>query len=424
MQADPRWVVAAGVFELLSFVGYIGLFWMVGSRATPRLGVRASAWITLGGAGATRLLPTAGVGGAALTLWSLRRAGLGTRGATSTLLSFLVLQYAVFLGALVTAGGLLALGVSGHAPLGVSAVPAGAAALAIVTALIFAARRPAPAPALASDAARAVRVRGRLREARGVVGAGVRDAIGLLRSGDVRLLGAPAYWAFDAAVLWAMLEAFGAAPSPAVVVLAYFVGQVGNTLPIPGAVSGGMAGVLIACGVPADLAVVSVLAYRSVAIWLPRAHRAGGAAAPAPHHCRVGERGRAPRRPRPRGVRGPCALRRAPARARRPARRVGARPPALSRVGRIPAPRVPESGPPGRRRRTPARRWTGMRSGGPPHPRGPVPVPASETHARLPSSPRAPPSARRARRRGVRRVRRPAERRVRAAGATSGPSRG
>ena len=105
VQADPRWVIAAGVFELLSFVGYIGLFWMVGSRATSRLGVRASAYITLGGAGATRLLPTAGVGGAALTLWSLRRAGLGTRGATSTLLSFLVLQYAVFLGALVVAGG-------------------------------------------------------------------------------------------------------------------------------------------------------------------------------------------------------------------------------------------------------------------------------------------------------------------------------
>lgn len=269
VQADPRWVVAAGVFELLSFAGYVGLFWMVGSRATARLDVRASTYITLGGAGATRLLPTAGVGGAALTLWSLRRAGLGTRGATTTLLSFLVLQYAVFLGALATAGGLLALGVAGHAPVGVTAVPATAAALAIAAALVFAIRQPAPAAALAADASRPDRVRARLREARGVLGAGVRDGVTLLRSGDLRLLGAPAYWAFDAAVLWAMLEAFGVAPPIAVVVLAYFVGQVGNTLPIPGAVSGGMAGVLIACGVPADLALVSVLAYRSIAIWLP-----------------------------------------------------------------------------------------------------------------------------------------------------------
>ena len=66
-----------------------------------------------------------------------------------------------------------------------------------------------------------------------------------------------------------MLHAFGAPPALAVVVLAYFVGQVGNTIPIPGAVSGGLVGALIAFGVEADLAIVSVLAYRAIAIWLP-----------------------------------------------------------------------------------------------------------------------------------------------------------
>ena len=50
---------------------------------------------------------------------------------------------------------------------------------------------------------------------------------------------------------------------------AYFVGQAGNTVPIPGAVSGGIVGVLLAFGVDADIAIVSVLGYRSVAIWLP-----------------------------------------------------------------------------------------------------------------------------------------------------------
>ena len=78
-----------------------------------------------------------------------------------------------------------------------------------------------------------------------------------------------AWWLFDAAVLWAMLSAFGATRVLAVVALAYFVGQVGNAIPIPGAVSGGMVGVLLAFGVEADLAVVSVLAYRALAIWLP-----------------------------------------------------------------------------------------------------------------------------------------------------------
>jgi hypothetical protein len=54
-----------------------------------------------------------------------------------------------------------------------------------------------------------------------------------------------------------------------VVALAYFVGQVANTLPIPGSVSGGIAGVLIAFGVAPELALPAVLAYRTVAIWLP-----------------------------------------------------------------------------------------------------------------------------------------------------------
>jgi uncharacterized membrane protein YbhN (UPF0104 family) len=66
-----------------------------------------------------------------------------------------------------------------------------------------------------------------------------------------------------------MLHALGHPPALSVVALGYFVGQVANTIPVPGAVSGGMTGVLVACGVEADLALASVLAYRSVAIWLP-----------------------------------------------------------------------------------------------------------------------------------------------------------
>ena len=245
--ADPRWLVAGAAFELLSFGGYIALLWLVGGRATPRLGFRASTEVTLGGAAATRLLPTGGVGGAALTIWAFRRAGLDARDATRTLLAFLVLLYSIFLGSIALAGGLLALGIlAGHGPLALTALPAGAAVLAILCGLALALLRP-----------------------HGALGAGVRQAIALARSGDLRLLGAPAWWAFDAAVLWAMLQALGAPPSLAVVVLAYFVGQVANTIPVPGAVSGGMVGVLLAFGVEADLALASVLAYRSVAIWLP-----------------------------------------------------------------------------------------------------------------------------------------------------------
>jgi hypothetical protein len=111
----------------------------------------------------------------------------------------------------------------------------------------------------------------RMRSGGRLLGEAVRDALGFLRSRDPRLLGAVAWWGFDAAVLWAMLHTFGAPPSLAVVALAYFVGQVGNTIPVPGAVSGGIVGVLLAFGVDSDLAIVSVLAYRAVAIWLPGA---------------------------------------------------------------------------------------------------------------------------------------------------------
>ncbi len=271
--ADPRWVVAAAAFELLSFAGYVALLWLVAGRATPRLGLRASADLTFGGAAATRLLPTGGIGGVALTIWALRRAGLGARDATRTLLAFLVVLYSIFLASIVTAGGMLALGLApGGGPLALSAVPAAGAALAILGALALGVRSPvrrAPLADAAVGAGRSARARAGLRRAPGTLGVAVRDAIVLVRSGDPRLLGALVWWGLDVAVLWAMLQALGAPPALAVVVLAYFVGQVANTLPVPGAVSSGMVGILLAFGVDADLALASVLGYRAVAIWLP-----------------------------------------------------------------------------------------------------------------------------------------------------------
>jgi uncharacterized membrane protein YbhN (UPF0104 family) len=254
VDADPLWVITAAGFELLSFAGYIALLWLVAGRATRRIGIRESAEVALGGAAATRLLPTAGVGGAALTLWALRRTGMGKRVASRTLLTFLVLLYAVFLGAIAVTGTLLTL--QGDGPPALSVLPAGAAALAIAVALHLGLRRPADGTSRGRAGAR-------------LLGEAVRDALALVRSRDARLLGAIAWWAFDAAVLGAMLHAFGGAPSLVVFVFAYFVGQAGNTVPIPGAVSGGIVGVLLAFGVHADVALVSVLGYRSVAIWLP-----------------------------------------------------------------------------------------------------------------------------------------------------------
>ena len=101
---------------------------------------------------------------------------------------------------------------------------------------------------------------------------GVRTAIDLVRARDPGLLGAVAWWGFDIAVLWAMFHAFGTPPPFTVIWMAYFIGTLGNLLPLPGGlggVEGGMIGALVAFGVEFNLAVVAVLAYRGISFWLP-----------------------------------------------------------------------------------------------------------------------------------------------------------
>jgi uncharacterized membrane protein YbhN (UPF0104 family) len=262
LSVRPGWVAVGVAFECISLAGYVALLSLVAGRATERIGIRESAQITFAGAAATRLLPTAGAGGAALALWALRRSGLKPVRAARTLLVFLVLLYSVFLAAIALSGAALALGlVHGHGPTALSAIPAAAAVIAIALALALA--------AIHRDAVDAVHERSRLASGGRLVGGAVRDACRLVASADRRLVGAVAYWIFDMAVLWALLHAFGSSPSLPIVVLAYFVGQLANTLPLPGSVSGGMAGVLIAFGSPAALALPAVLAYRMIAVWLP-----------------------------------------------------------------------------------------------------------------------------------------------------------
>jgi uncharacterized membrane protein YbhN (UPF0104 family) len=250
---SPWWTAVAAIFECISLAGYIGLLSLVAGRATPRVGTRESAQIALAGAAATRLLPTAGAGGLALMLWSLRRAGLRAQAASHHLLVFLVVLYSVFLASVALTGGALTLGLAGtHTPLVLTTLAASGAALAIGVCLIL----------IRSD--RVSRHR-RL----GPFAVALRAGCRLVRSGEPRLAGGVVYWLFDAAALWAMLHAFGHPPALPVVVFAYFVGQVANALPLPGSVSAGTAGVLVAFGVAPAVAIPAVLAYRVVAVWLP-----------------------------------------------------------------------------------------------------------------------------------------------------------
>src|SRR6266566_3421649 len=223
------WGLLGAVLECASLVGYVGLLSLVAGRAAPRVGTRESAQITLAGAAATRVLPTAGAGGVALTLWTLRRAGLRPLAAARTMLVFLVLLYSVFLAAVVASGAALALGLVGsRGPAELSAIPAVAAMLVIVLCLALASLHRGEAH---TGVAKSGGLPGRGRRARVAASVplfseAVREAIRLARAADPRLAGALAYWACDAAVLGAMLRAFGSARVLPVIALAYFVGQV------------------------------------------------------------------------------------------------------------------------------------------------------------------------------------------------------
>ena len=99
------------------------------------------------------------------------------------------------------------------------------------------------------------------------------DALATIRAHDWRLLGAVGYWLFDNLMLWACLAAFGRAPSVWVVMMAYLVGMLANSVPVPGgfvAVEGGLVGMLLLFHVrPASLVVAAVLVYRAISLWVP-----------------------------------------------------------------------------------------------------------------------------------------------------------
>jgi uncharacterized protein (TIRG00374 family) len=273
---DVWWLGLAAVLEVLSFVGYVALFRGVFVRGDSRIDWLESYEITMAGLAATRLFAAAGAGGVALTAWALRRSGMERRIVACRMIAFLVVLYGVYMASLVIDGLGLAVGLfPGPAPFAITVVPAifGAVVIGVFLAVSL---LPGDAERLVerwtSGEGRLGRLGRRLAAAPAAAATGIRTAISLLRARDANLLGGVAWWGFDIATLWACFHAFGASPPTAVVVMAYFVGMIGNTLPLPGGiggVDGGMIGAFSAFGVPVEVSVVSVLAYRAFAFWLP-----------------------------------------------------------------------------------------------------------------------------------------------------------
>jgi putative heme transporter len=270
---DAKWLVVAALLEVCSFGGYVLLFRGVFVRGRTRIGWRASYEITMAGLAATRLFASAGAGGVALTAWALRRSGMEPRIVACRMIAFMALLYAVFMGALVIDGlGLYFL--PGQSPFAITVIPAifGGGVIIIFLAVSL---LPGDADRLVarwSHGGRLGRLAGHAAAAPAAAASGVRTALSLVRDRNPALAGALGWWGFDIAVLWASFHAFGASPRIPVIVMAYFVGQLGNVLPLPGGiggVDGAMIGAFTAFDVPSSLAVVSVLSYRAFAFWLP-----------------------------------------------------------------------------------------------------------------------------------------------------------
>ncbi len=281
-RGDTWWVVFGIVLETFSFAGYIILFRSIFvTREHPhshlgRIGWRESYEITLAGLVATRLFAAAGAGGVALTAWALRRSGMEPRLVACRMVAFMVILYVIYAASMLIDG--LGLGTGlfpGGGSFAITFVPA------IVAAVLFACagaltllpgdieRRMA---GWAAQSGRLTHWVARAAAVPALTASGVRTALDVIRSRDVGLLGALAWWGFDISVLWAMFHAFGSPPPFTVIWMAYFIGTLGNLLPLPGGlggVEGGMIGAFAAFGVNLELSVLAVLSYRAISFWLP-----------------------------------------------------------------------------------------------------------------------------------------------------------
>jgi uncharacterized membrane protein YbhN (UPF0104 family) len=251
---SPIWLGLAVLLELASDVSFVVLFRRFFDRLQGR-DARALAW-TEQATGA--LLPGGGAGGLAIGGWLIHLAGAPTDWIVRRSGGLFFLTSAVNAATVIAAGLALILGATGPHDFALAVLPTllvGAITLAVVA-----------LPAV-------IRSRPRTPAWIRAISAGVQDAEETaLRRPSWRLLGAFGYLWFDVAVLWLVLRALGEAPSVPALVLAYSIGYIANTLPIPGGIGvldAGLTGALTLYGVSAAHAAAAVLVYHAIALWVP-----------------------------------------------------------------------------------------------------------------------------------------------------------
>jgi uncharacterized membrane protein YbhN (UPF0104 family) len=264
--ARPGWLAVAVVLEALSGVSYVAMFRPVFCPTTSWRTAWEIGWSELA---VGSLVPASGAGGLALGAWILTHAGMPARKVARRSVAFFLIKSSVNFVAVAVLGGLMAFGIVGpHRSLLLTALPAALSVVTIAAALLIPRIGPGPDPDEDDS-----RVRKAVREVRHAVVEGAREAVQIIRAGNVLLLaGAFGYWAFDNAVLWATYHAFDTTVPLTVILMGYLIGQLGGLLPIPGGVGGidgGLIGTLVVYGAPAAATTAAVLAYRVILFWLP-----------------------------------------------------------------------------------------------------------------------------------------------------------
>lgn len=226
------------------------------------------AWAQLGGG---LLVPGGSLGGMGVGGWILHRFGMPTDVIAEREFNLSFLNTGMSALALIVFGAGLATGIfAGEDRLLLTLLPAAVAAGGIAAALFVAPRAGAYAGRLEAKHAKIARSINTLADA-------VDDTkrVVLHRGGLTTVLGAVAYLGLEMLILWLALLAVHAHPTPgfAIVVMAYIIGALGGSLPLPASVGtiGGIAGMLIVYGVHHDSAVAAVLLHQAIGLLVPLA---------------------------------------------------------------------------------------------------------------------------------------------------------
>jgi hypothetical protein len=268
-----EWVLGAVGLEVLSEVGYVTSWRAIvdpeNLLGRDARGVRISthaAWAQLG---AGMVVPGGALASIGVGAWLLRRLGMPGKTIAERQFNLSFLNTAVDALALIVFGIGLAIGIfPGARNLLLTLLPAALAALGIGAVLLITRGATTYSQRVESD-------HPKLASAIASVSNAVAATEQIIFHRDRRsgLLGALAYLGFDALVLWTAFVAVHAHPVPgfAVVVMAYIIGALGGSIPLPAGIGavGGIAGMLILYGVGHNPAVAAVLFYEAVGLIVP-----------------------------------------------------------------------------------------------------------------------------------------------------------